>query len=88
MRTIADQHKVTVAQIALSWLLHQQAVTTVIIGAKNLEQLDDNIAATKVRLSEADLKALDEVSQLPPEYPGWMLGRQAEYRAKRPERGD
>lgn len=80
MRTIAEAHKVSVAQIALAWLLHQKAVTTVIIGAKNVEQLNDNIAATQVKLTENDLKLLNEVSQLPPEYPAWMIERQSAYR--------
>ena len=66
--------------IALAWLLHQKAVTSVIIGAKRVEQLDDNIAATGIRLSEDELKQLDAVSALPREYPGWMLERQGEYR--------
>ncbi len=84
MRPIAQAHGVSVAQIALAWLLAQPAVTTVIIGAKTREQLDDNIASVKVRLSADDLKTLDEVSALPPEYPGWMLGFQGQARAKRP----
>ena len=75
MRGIAGAKGVTVAQIALAWLLHQPAVTSVIIGAKRLDQLDDNIAATSVRLSADDLSALDAVSRLPAEYPGWMLDR-------------
>jgi aryl-alcohol dehydrogenase-like predicted oxidoreductase len=73
MRPIARAHGVSVAQVALAWLLAQTAVTTVIIGAKTLEQLDDNIASAKVRLSAEELKTLDEVSALPPEYPGWMV---------------
>ncbi|MDF2623030.1 MAG: aldo/keto reductase [Kosakonia cowanii] len=80
MRTIADSKGVSVAQIALAWLLHQQAVTSVIIGAKRPEQLDDNLAATSVQLSDEELKQLDAVSALPGEYPGWMLERQGEYR--------
>ncbi|MDV5355846.1 aldo/keto reductase [Enterobacter asburiae] len=80
MRTIADSKGVSVAQIALAWLLHQQAVTSVIIGAKRPEQLDDNLAATTVTLSDEELKQLDAVSALPAEYPGWMLERQGEYR--------
>jgi aryl-alcohol dehydrogenase-like predicted oxidoreductase len=84
MRPIAAAHGVSVAQIALAWLLAQPAVTTVIIGAKTLEQLDDNIASVKVRLSAEELKALDEASALPPEYPGWMLSFQGQARAKRP----
>ncbi|MGJ7471544.1 aldo/keto reductase [Kosakonia cowanii] len=80
MRAIADSKGVSVAQIALAWLLHQQAVTSVIIGAKRPEQLEDNLAATSVQLSDEELKQLDAVSALPREYPGWMLERQGEYR--------
>ena len=80
MRGIAEAKGVSVAQIALAWLLHQRAVTTVIVGAKKVEQLDDNIAATQVTLSADELSRLDEVSTLPPEYPGWMLARQGEPR--------
>jgi aryl-alcohol dehydrogenase-like predicted oxidoreductase len=80
MRNIAKTKNVSIAQIALSWLLHQKVVTSVIIGAKRPEQLEDNIAATKVVLSAAELTSLDKVSALPAEYPGWMLERQGEYR--------
>jgi len=80
MRPIAAAHGVSVAQIALAWLLHQPAVTSVIIGAKRPEQLGDNLAAIKVRLSGAELETLDAVSRIPAEYPGWMLERQGEYR--------
>jgi aryl-alcohol dehydrogenase-like predicted oxidoreductase len=80
MRGIAEAKGVSVAQIALAWLLHQEVVTSVIIGAKRVEQLDDNIAATAVHLSAGELAALDQVSALPPEYPGWMLERQGEAR--------
>ncbi|WP_342321407.1 aldo/keto reductase [Kosakonia sp. BYX6] len=80
MRAIADSKGVSVAQIALAWLLHQQAVTSVIIGAKRPDQLDDNIAATAIQLSKDELQRLDEVSALPREYPGWMLERQGGYR--------
>lgn len=81
MRTIAESHQVSVAQIALAWLLYQRQVTSVIVGAKKLEQLDDNIAATRVELSQEELARLDEVSRLPAEYPGWMFERQGAQRA-------
>jgi aryl-alcohol dehydrogenase-like predicted oxidoreductase len=84
MRPIAERHGVSVAQIALAWLLAQSHVTTVIIGAKTQAQLEDNIGSTKVTLSEEDLKALHAVSQLPPEYPGWMLEFQGARRAQAP----
>jgi aryl-alcohol dehydrogenase-like predicted oxidoreductase len=62
--------------VALAWVLHQPAMTSVIIGAKTLEQLADNIAASDLELSDAELAALDETSRLPREYPGWMFERQ------------
>ncbi|WP_133645768.1 aldo/keto reductase [Paraburkholderia flava] len=80
MRTIADAKRVSVAQIALAWLLHQRVVTTVIVGAKKVEQLDDNIAATGVELSAEELATLDAVSRLPAEYPAWMFARQGDAR--------
>ncbi|HEY2000297.1 aldo/keto reductase [Paraburkholderia sp.] len=80
MRGIAQAKGVSVAQIALAWLLHQRVVMSVIVGAKKMEQLDDNIAATQVELGADDLAKLEAVSTLPSEYPGWMLGRQGEPR--------
>ncbi len=80
MRVMADARGVSVAQIALAWLLHQRVVTSVIVGAKKVEQLDDNIAATQVELTAQELAQLDDLSKLPAEYPGWMLERQGEYR--------
>ncbi|MCB0303249.1 MAG: aldo/keto reductase [Calditrichaeota bacterium] len=87
MREIAAAHKVSVAQIALSWLLHQPVVTSVIIGAKNDEQLSDNLSAPEVELSADELSRLAEVSALPPEYPGWMLERQGQDRYPAPAPG-
>jgi aryl-alcohol dehydrogenase-like predicted oxidoreductase len=75
IRPIAERHEATVARVALAWLLQQNAVTSVIIGAKSREQLLDNMAATDVQLTGEDLAALNEVSALAPEYPGWMLER-------------
>ncbi len=80
MAKIAKAHSVSVAQVALAWLLHQSAVTSVIVGAKRVDQLDDNIAATQVTLSTEELAELDAVSALPAEYPGWMFERQGDYR--------
>ena len=82
MRPIARAHGVSVAQIALAWLLHQPQVTSVIVGAKQPDQLADNLAATKVELSGDELRALGEASRLPAEYPGWMFERQGEVRRK------
>jgi aryl-alcohol dehydrogenase-like predicted oxidoreductase len=72
MQTVAQRRKATVAQIALAWLLHQPAVTSVIIGAKKASQLKDNLGSVDVKLDAEDLQQLDAVSKLTPEYPGWM----------------
>ncbi|KEO50769.1 aldo/keto reductase [Thioclava pacifica] len=82
MRPIAEARGVSVAQVALAWLLHQDVVTSVIVGAKRVEQLSDNIGATEITLEPEELAALDKVSALPAEYPGWMLERQGGYRAR------
>lgn len=76
MAEIAKTKNVSVAQVALAWLLHQPVVTTIIIGAKNPQQLDDNLMAIDLKLDPAELEKLDNVSRLAPEYPAWMLERQ------------
>ena len=76
MREVAEKHGVGVATVALAYILAKPFVTSVIIGAKRVDQLDQNLAAVKLKLDEDDLKRLDEVSALAPEYPGWMLTRQ------------
>ena len=70
---IAKTHGCSPARIALAWLLTKPVVTSVIIGAKRIDQLQDNLAAVEVKLSPEEIKQLDDVSALPPEYPGWML---------------
>lgn len=79
---IAQEKGCSMAQAALAWLLHRPVVTSVIVGAKRVEQLQDNIRSIEVALSDADMAALDAASALPAEYPGWMLERQGEYRAE------
>lgn len=70
---MAEKKGASVAQLSIAWLLQQKTVTSVIIGAKNKEQLADNLKSTEVQFTEDELKNLDEISQLPKEYPGWML---------------
>jgi aryl-alcohol dehydrogenase-like predicted oxidoreductase len=81
MKPIAQAHEATVAGVALAWLLHKPWVTSVLIGARNPSQLKDNLAATGIRLHAEELAALDKVSELPAEYPGWMLAFQGADRA-------
>ena len=73
MRPMAQVRDVSVAQIALAYLLHKPFVTSVLIGARTQAQLVDNLASTAVKLTADELKLLHEVSALPPAYPGWMV---------------
>lgn len=84
MRPIAEARGVSVARIALAYVLAKPFVTSVIIGAKTIEQLDDNLAAAEIALTAEEMTALDKASALPPEYPGWMLERQGGRRAPEP----
>jgi aryl-alcohol dehydrogenase-like predicted oxidoreductase len=81
MRGMARGRDVSVAQIALAWLLHQPVVSTVIVGAKRADQLTDNIAASDVGLDASEMEELDRLSTLPREYPGWMFATQGAYAA-------
>lgn len=75
---IGKQHGVSTAQIALAWVRQQPGITSTIIGAKNTDQLNDNLKSAEVVLSAHDLAKIDAVSALPKEYPGWMT----EYQSK------
>jgi aryl-alcohol dehydrogenase-like predicted oxidoreductase len=72
LRAIASHHHVSAARVALAWVLAQPAVTSVIVGARRVEQLTDNLAAVDLELTPEDLSRLDEVSRLPPSYPAWV----------------
>ena len=86
MRRIGEAHGVSVARIALAWLLSRPHVTSVIVGAKRMDQLEDNIAATDVVLTPEEMASLDAVSQLPMEYTDWITGGDA-YRRPAPFTG-
>ncbi len=87
MRPLAEARGVPVAQVAIAWLLHRKAVSSVIVGANRLDQLDDSIAATAIELSSEELDRLDEVSRLPREYPGWMFEMQSQRAGQLAEAG-
>ena len=70
---IAKQKNVSIAQLALAWLLHQPVVSSIIIGATKLHQLEDNLKAVDVLFTEDELNQLHEVSKLPVEYPANVL---------------
>lgn len=84
MCEIAEPRGISVAQVALAYVLAKPFVTSVIIGARRIDQLEDNLAAADVVLTPEELMQLDAVSALPTEYPGWMLERQAAMRAPQP----
>jgi len=72
IRKIANAHGASVAQIALAWLLAKPYVTSVIMGASKMSQLEDNLKATDVQLREAELAKLDELTAIAPTYPNWF----------------
>ncbi len=80
MAEIGKLHNVSVATVALNWVINQPGVASTIIGAKTLDQLRQNIAATSLQLTGDELQQLDEVSALTSEYPGWMVTRQMQGR--------
>ena len=84
MREVAAKHGVSVAEVALAFILAKPFVTSVIIGAKRVEQLEENLKAVDLVLDTDDMARLDTVSALPPEYPGWMLERQGSGRRPQP----
>ena len=73
LKAVAEKHGRRPAQIAIAWLLKQAVVSTVIIGAKRVEQLRENVQAADIELDDDDMAQLDVVSRLPVEYPGWLL---------------
>lgn len=75
LRQVAERRNCTPGQVAIAWLLRQPAVSTVILGAKRIEQLHENVQAAAIQLGDEDLTLLDRASRLPLEYPGWLLER-------------
>lgn len=73
LREIADAHGVSPSQVALNWVLQQDGVTSVIVGARKQEQLEDNLAAMNFVLSDEELDKLDKVSAIPLTYPKWQV---------------
>ena len=73
---VAKEQGAAAARVALAWLLHQPVTTSVIIGARNEQQLRDNLAAAELKLTPAQQELIGAASALPPEYPGWMVAIQ------------
>jgi len=76
MDDIAEEKGASIPQVALAWLLHQKGVTSVIIGAKKMSQLEDNLGAADVQLSDEEFQQIAEVTTPQSIYPQWMVQRQ------------
>ena len=83
LKNISEKMGISPARLALAWLLTRPFVTSVIIGAKTIEQLDDDLQATGVEIPPEYIKEIEKISELPQEYPGWMVEWQN--RDRRPE---
>ena len=73
LKEVAARHAVSPARVAIAWLLGRPAVSSVIIAARKAEQLDDNIRAVDLRLSNDDVRLLDTASDPGTPYPKWMV---------------
>ena len=80
LKRIALQHGVSAAQVALAWLLEKPVVTSLIIGAKRLDQLQDNVAALDLLLTSENIDELNIVSDTGPHYPSWIQAGAAKFR--------
>jgi aryl-alcohol dehydrogenase-like predicted oxidoreductase len=76
IRPMAESRGVTVSAIAIAWLLHQEVVSTVIVGARRADQLAENLAASDIELTADELAQLDALGAPEPEYPGWAIASQ------------
>ena len=70
---IATARGATMEAVALSWLRHRRAVTSIVLGVKRMDQLEANLAAANLALDDGEMDVLAAASALPPEYPGWMI---------------
>jgi aryl-alcohol dehydrogenase-like predicted oxidoreductase len=73
---IAKAKGATTAQVALAWLLAQEGVTSIIIGANKMSQLDDNLKAAELQLTADEVARLSQTTAPPAIYPQWMIERQ------------
>lgn len=72
LRDIAEAHGVSPSQVAINWVLQQKGVTSVIMGARNAEQLSDNIQAMNLKMTDEELASLTKISERPMQYPQWL----------------
>lgn len=73
MRAMAQAKGASVAQVAIAWLLAKPAVTSVLLGATKLHQLEDNLAASNLVLTAEEAATLDAMTAVTPVYPNWFI---------------
>lgn len=72
LQTIADKHSMTVAQVALAWVMQRSFVSSVIIGATTEKQLQENLGAAEANLDSEDFTLIDDFTAVAAPYPAWM----------------
>jgi aryl-alcohol dehydrogenase-like predicted oxidoreductase len=77
LREIAKERNASPAQIALAWLLRKRGVTSILIGANKMAQLEDNLGAVNVQLAAEQMSQLDQLTAPGPLYPHWFTARVA-----------
>lgn len=85
LEEMARSKNISIPQLALAWLLHQEGITSVIIGANKMSQLEDNLQSTDVRLSEDEIERLSAVTKPKRLYPQWMVEWQNDRRSMNPD---
>jgi aryl-alcohol dehydrogenase-like predicted oxidoreductase len=72
LQPIAQRHQASIAQIAIAWVLANRAVTSVLVGATKLSQLEDNLGSLKIRFSDEEMREINAATALAPRYPNWF----------------
>jgi len=78
MKIVADRHRASIAQVALGWLLAKPYVTTILLGASKMSQLEDNLGAADLELAAEEVTELDQATAPTPLYPHWFHERTAD----------
>jgi aryl-alcohol dehydrogenase-like predicted oxidoreductase len=73
MEKVASEQGCSVANVALSWLRAKKVV--IILGARTLEQFEENMKSVDVNLTVEQIQSLDKISEEREQYPNWMIGR-------------
>ena len=75
LETVSNEVGHSIPRVALAWLLTRPTISSIVIGARNVAQLQDNLAATEVTLTPEHIATLDAASVVRPAYPYWHQRR-------------